>query len=153
MVIQSVIMLLIAAVMFYNFSQSQSVIFLVLMAFAMAFVAIYFYRIFFMRVVFEANKITFKGFVKQHAINKEDIVDIHLLKQVGREVNTVKYLKGGDYKTIEGKAYILIRKNSEYLQTNLSMFNAACDDYITLEYTPGIEKYLDTLLDKQDERI
>ncbi len=141
-------MIVIAAIMFYNYSQSQKILFLVLMAFAMAFVAIYFYRIFIMRVIFEEDKLTFKGLATQHTILKQDITDIYLLQQVGREVNKVKYIKGADYRNSGVKTYVLIRKNSEIFQTNISMFNAANDDYITLEYTPGIEKYLDKLLEE-----
>lgn len=141
-------MIVIAAIMFYNYSQSQKILFLVLMAFAMAFVAIYFYRIFIMRVVFEEDRLTFKGLATQHTILMQDIADIYLLQQVGREVSKVKYIKGADYRNSGVKTYVLIRKNSEIFQTNISMFNAANDDYITLEYTPGIEKYLDKLLEK-----
>lgn len=141
-------MIVIAAIMFYNYSQSQKILFLVLMAFAMAFVAIYFYRIFIMRVVFEEDKLTFKGLATQHTILKQDIADIYLLQQVGREVSKVKYIKGADYRNSGIKTYVLIQKNSEIFQTNISMFNAANDDYITLEYTPGIEKYLDKLLEE-----
>lgn len=101
-----------------------------------------------MRVIFENDKVTFKGIRTQHTILKKDILDIYLLKQVGREVNKVKYIRGGDYKNIGAKSYILIRKNGDTVQTSLSMFNAATADYISLEYIPGVEKYLDTLLDK-----
>lgn len=148
LVTQSVIMIVIAAIMFYNYSYSKSLIFLVLMAFALAFVAIYFYRIFLMRVIFEEDKVIFKGLATQHTILKKEIYDVYILKQVGREVNKVKYIQGGDYSQVGSKSYILIRKNENIFQSNLSMFNAASEDYISLEYTPGIEKYLDILLEK-----
>lgn len=141
-------MLVIAAIMFYNYSITQTILFLVLMAFAMALVAIYFYRIFIMRIIVEEDKLTFKGLSATHTILKEEILDIYLLKQNGREVNKIKYIKGSDYRNTGDKTYVLIRKSNEVFQTNLSMFNAATDDYISFEYTPGIEKYLDTLLDK-----
>lgn len=141
-------MLVIAAIMFYNYSITQTILFLVLMAFAMALVAIYFYRIFIMRIIVEEDKLTFKGLSATHTILKEEILDIYLLKQNGREVNKTKYIKGGDYRNMGDKTYVLVRKSNEVFQTNLSMFNAATDDYISFEYTPGIEKYLDTLLDK-----
>lgn len=141
-------MLVIAAIMFYNYSITQTILFLVLMAFAMALVAIYFYRIFIMRVIVEEDKLTFKGLSATHTILKEEILDIYLLKQNGREVNKIKYIKGGDYRNTGDKTYVLVCKSNEVFQTNLSMFNAATDDYISFEYTPGIEKHLDTLLDK-----
>lgn len=148
MIVQSVIMIIIAAVVFVQYYYSKQLIFLVLLAFAMAFVAIYFYRIFIMRVIFDVDKVTFKGLKKEHTILKKDIFDIQLIKQVGREVNTTKYIKGGDYSDIGSKSYVMIRKNGESMNTNLSMFNAANKDYIVLEYVSGIEKYLDRLLEK-----
>lgn len=120
------------------------------MAFSLVFVAIYFYRIFIMRVLFSDDEVTFKGLGKQYTIKKDEVHDIQLLKQVGREVNSVKYIKGGDYKAIGDKSYVLIRKKGAALITNLSMFNAATDEHIALEYVPGIEKYLDTLLENKD---
>lgn len=141
-------MIVVAAIMFYNYSQSQKILHLVLLAFAMAFVAIYFYRIFIMRVVFENDRLTFKGLATQHTILKEDITDIYLLQQAGREVNKVKYIKGTSYRDSGAKTYVLVRKNANIFHTSISMFNAANDDYITLEYTPGVEKYLDILLEK-----
>lgn len=139
-------MILIAAMMFYNFSQSKSIIFLVLTAFAMAFVAIYFYRIFLMRIVFEGDKVIFKGFTKRITIHKNEIYDIQIIKQIGREVDATKYTKTFDTTKLNSKCYVMIRKNGKYLQTNLSMFNASCADYITLEYTPGVKSELDKLL-------
>lgn len=118
------------------------------MAFALVFVGIYFYRMFIMRVIFDEEKVTFKGLSKKYTIFKNEIYDIQLLKQVGRNVNTTKYIRGGEYSAIGSKSYVLIRKDGNKLQTTLSMFNAATDDYIALEYVPGIEKYLDKLLDK-----
>lgn len=114
----------------------------------MAFVAIYFYRIFIMRVIFDIDKVTFKGLKKEYIILKKDIFDIQLIKQVGREVNTTKYIKGGNYSDIGSKSYVMIRKNGELMNTNLSMFNAATENYIVLEFVPGIEEYLDKLLEK-----
>lgn len=114
----------------------------------MALVAIYFYRIFIMRVIVEEDKLTFKGLSATHTILKEEILDIYLLKQNGSEINKIKYIKGGDYRNTGDKTYVLVRKNNEVFPTNLSMFNAATDDYISFEYTPGIENYLDTLLGK-----
>lgn len=146
--VQSVIMIIIAAVMFVQYYYSRQIIFLALMAFAMAFVAIYFYRIFIMRVIFDIDKVTFKGLKKEYIILKKDIFDIQLIKQVGREVNTTKYIKGGNYSDIGSKSYVMIRKNGELMNTNLSMFNAATENYIVLEFVPGIEEYLDKLLEK-----
>lgn len=134
--------------MFFQYYHSKQIIFLILMAFAFVFVAIYFYRIFVMRVIFEDDKVTFKGLRKQYTILKENIYDIQLLAQVGRQVNTSKYIKGNDYSGISTKSYVMIRANQKEINTSLSMFNAANDDYIVLEYTSGMEKFLDQLLEK-----
>ena len=150
LVIQSIIMLVIAAIMFFQYSDSRKIVFLVLMAFALAFVAIYFYRIFVMRVLFSDDEVIFKGLGMPFVINKDEIGDIQLLKQVGREVKNVKYIVGGDYKAIGDKSYVLIRKKGTTFTTKLSMFNAATNDHIALEYVPGIEKYLDKLLESTE---
>lgn len=148
LIVQSVIMIVIAFLMFFSFYHSKQIIYFVLFAFAVAFIGIYFYRMFLMRVVFDDQSVTFKGLSKQYKISKEDIYAIDVLTQVGREVLIREYKEGDRLTDLTKKSYVVIRANDKPLIKNLSMFNAATTDYISLEYTPGIEVYLDKLLHK-----
>ncbi len=144
--IQVVIMIIIAFVMFVQYSLTHRIIFLVLMALAIAFLGIYLYRIFFMRIIFEEDSVTYKGFSKQYRIEKDSIYGINILCQKGKEYDIIEYKRGVALPQLPKRAYVVIRANDKPLNTNISMFNAANDDYITLEYTKGLEVYLDKLL-------
>lgn len=149
-VVQSVIMIVIAFAMFFCFYYFRQLVYLVLLAFAMVFVAIYFYRMFLMRVVFDDDSVTFKGFAKQIRIDKKNIFDINILVQAGRDVLVQQYQQGNNYSNSSKSSYVLIRANDKPINKNLSMFNAATEDYISLEYVKGIEPYLNKLLDKDN---
>lgn len=148
LIVQSVIMIVIAFLMFFSFYHSRQIIYFVLFAFAIAFVGIYFYRMFLMRVIFDDQSVIFKGLSKQYRIEKEDIYAVNILSQVGREVLVKEYREGDKLTGLSKRSYVVIRANDKPLITNLSMFNAATADYISLEYTPGIEVYIDKLLHK-----
>lgn len=146
LILQSTIMLLIAFGCFYAYSTSFKTIYLVLFAFAMALIGIYFYRIFFMRVAFEDDKITFKGISKRHTLIKSDLFDIQIVRQIGKNITITQFSENINDSILNDKCYIFIRKDSNKLLNNLSMFNAASDNHICLEYRPDLKKELIDIL-------
>lgn len=144
--IQVVIMIIIAFAMFVQFSLSNQVIFLVLMALSVAFLGIYLYRIFFMRIIFEDNYVVYKGFSKRYTINKENIYCVNIIKRKANDVEITEYKKGDIVPSFPDKAFVMIKQNDKVQSPNISMFSAANDDYISLEYVKGLEIYLNKLL-------
>lgn len=142
--LQLTLMLIVAAFAFYGYKQSGNVFLLIIVFLAFALIFQYVNRIFFVFVKFSDNGVSYKSLFKNIIIPKEEIGAIYIINR-GRKESREIYKPVEKIKNIEKKAYIAITKKN-VSENSLNSIRIATDDRIMLEYVPGIEKYLNQLI-------
>lgn len=102
-------------------------------------------KIFFTRIIFSETEITYKGLFWSYTFKNEEILDVLIAKVEGK-YNPIEYFhltQRFEPQFIRGVHYVVIRKNEEWPSNRYSFFfNAANDDYITLQYRAEIKELI-----------
>lgn len=139
-------MLIVSFFLFYGYKTSLHFYFIVLLFLSFLFVFFILYRIIFLNFLFDETSVSFRNLFKQEYFEKSDIKKIYIISLDKR-----KFQEFSEMKSLDGKKnYAVISKN-EKLDSDIfkfSIFSIVNNDRMILEYSEGLDPYLNQLINK-----